>query len=39
MMHEILKPYFNKYALSNKVLQEGCDKAKVGLFGDPDENI
>jgi hypothetical protein len=25
--------------LSNNVLQEGRDKAKVDLFGDPDENI
>jgi hypothetical protein len=39
MMHEILKPYFNKYTLSNNILQEGCDKAKVDLFGDLEENI
>ncbi len=39
MMREILKPYFKEYELSNNVLQEGRDKAKVDLFGDPDENI
>ncbi len=39
MIHEILKPYFNKYELSNNVLQEGRDKAKVDLFGDLDENV
>jgi hypothetical protein len=39
MIQEILKPYFNKYELSNNVLQEGRDKAKVDLFGDLDENV
>jgi hypothetical protein len=39
MMREILKPYFNKYALSNNLLQEGHDKAKVDLFDDLDENV
>jgi hypothetical protein len=39
MMRKILKPYFNEYVLSNNVLQEGRDKAKVDLFGDPDENV
>ncbi len=28
MMCEILKPYFNKYVLTNNVLQEACDTAK-----------
>jgi hypothetical protein len=35
MMHEILKPYFNKYVLTNNVLQEACDTAEGDLFGDP----
>jgi hypothetical protein len=39
MMHEILKPYFNKYVLTNNVLQEACDTAKEDLFGDPDDNV
>jgi hypothetical protein len=39
MMHKILKPFFNKYALSNNVLQEGQGKAKVDLFGNLDESI
>ncbi len=39
MMHEIMKPYFNKYALSNNVLQEGHNKAKVDLFGYPEEIV
>ncbi len=39
VMHEILKPYFNKYETSNNILQEGCDKAKVDLFGNPEENV
>jgi hypothetical protein len=25
--------------LSNNILQEGCDEAKVDLFGNPEENI
>jgi hypothetical protein len=37
MMHEILKPYFNKYVLTNNVLQEAYDTAKGDLFGDPDD--
>ncbi len=39
MMHKILKWYFNKYALSNNVLQEGCDKVNKDLFGNPEENL
>jgi hypothetical protein len=39
MMHEILKPYFNKYVLTNNVLQEARDTAKGDLFGDPDNNV
>jgi hypothetical protein len=33
MMGEILKPHFNEYALSNNIVHEGPDKAKVDLFG------
>ncbi len=39
MMHEILKPYFNKYVLTNNVLQEACDTAKGDLSGDPDDSV
>jgi hypothetical protein len=39
MMRKILKPHFNKYVLTNNVLQEACDAAKGDLFGDPDENV
>ncbi len=39
MMHEILKPYINKYVLTNNVLQEACDTAKGDLFGGPDKNF
>ncbi len=39
MMREILKPYFNKYVLTNNVLQEAHDMAKGNLFGDPDDNV
>ena len=39
MMHEILKPYINKYVLTNNVLQEACDTAKGDLFDDLDKNI
>ncbi len=39
MMCETLKPYFNEYALSNNILQKGCDKAKVDLFGNLEENV
>ncbi len=38
MMHKILKPYFNKYVLTNNVQQKTCDTAKGDLFGDPDDN-
>ncbi len=39
MMHEILKPYFNEYVLTNKVLQEAHNTTKGDLFGDPDDNV
>ncbi len=39
MMHEILKPYFNAYVLTNNVLQEARDSAKGDQFGDPDDNV
>jgi hypothetical protein len=39
MMHEILKPYINKYVLTNNILQEACDTAKGDLFGDPEKNV
>jgi hypothetical protein len=39
MMHEIMKPYFNKYALSNNILQEGHNKAKVDQFGYLKEDV
>jgi hypothetical protein len=39
IMCKILKPYFNECALSNNLLQEGCDKANVDLFGDLDEKF
>ncbi len=39
MKREIFKSYFNEYALSNNVLMEGCEKAKVDLFGNPEENV
>jgi hypothetical protein len=39
MMHEILKPYFNKYVLTNNILQDAHDTAKGDLFGDPDNSI
>ncbi len=38
-MPEILKPYINKYVLTNNVLQEARDTAKGDLFGDPDKNV
>jgi hypothetical protein len=39
MMCKILKPYINKYVLTNNVLQEARDTAKGDLFGDPDKNV
>jgi hypothetical protein len=40
MMREILKLYFNKYALLNNIPQEeGRDQATVDLFGNPEENV
>jgi hypothetical protein len=39
MMCKILKPYFNKYVLTNNVLQETRDTAKGDLFGDLDDNV
>ncbi len=38
MMRKILKPRFNKYVLTNNVLQEACDTAKGDLFGEPNDN-
>ncbi len=39
MAHKILEPYFNKYVLTNNVLQEARDTAKGDLFGDLDDNV
>jgi hypothetical protein len=39
MMCEILKTYFNKYVLTNNILQEAYDTVKGDLFGDPDDNV
>jgi hypothetical protein len=39
MMCKILKPYMNKYVLTNNVLQKARDTAKGDLFGDPDKNV
>ncbi len=39
MMHKILKPYMNKYVLTNNVLQEARDTVKGDLFGDLDKNV
>ncbi len=39
MMRKLLKPHFNEYVLTNYILQEACDTAKVDLFGDPDDNV
>jgi hypothetical protein len=39
IVHELLKPHYNKYVLTNNVLQEASDAAKGDLFGDPDNNI
>jgi hypothetical protein len=38
MICKILKP-FNKYVLTNNVLQEACDTSKENLFGDPENNV
>jgi hypothetical protein len=39
MIRKILKQYFNKYVLTNNVLQEAHDTAKGDLFGDLDNNV
>jgi hypothetical protein len=39
MMREILKPYINEYALTNNILQEAHDVAKVDLFGELEDNV
>jgi hypothetical protein len=39
MICEILKPYINDYALTNNILQEACENAKVDLFGDPEDKV
>jgi hypothetical protein len=39
MMRKILKLYFNEYALSNNIIQEGHDKAKVDLFSNPEKML
>ncbi len=37
MMHEVLKPYINEYALSNNIKQDAHEKVKVDLFVDPEK--
>ncbi len=39
MMREILKPYANDYAITDNILQEGRDHAKLERFGVPDDNV
>ncbi len=39
MMCEILKLYINECALLNNILQDACEKAKVDLLGNPEENV
>ncbi len=39
MIREILSPFANDYALTNNILQDGRDMAKVERFGVPEDNI
>ncbi len=39
MMWEILKPYMNECAMTNNILQDVRDFAKVDLFGEPEDNV
>jgi len=39
MLREILKPFANDYAITDNILQEGRDIAKMDRFGDPVDNV
>ena len=39
MMREILKPYANDYAVTDNILQDGRNSAKLERFGVPEDNI
>jgi hypothetical protein len=38
-MRDIMKPYAKDYALTDSVLQEAWDSAKIELFGSADDNV
>ena len=38
-IREIMKPYAKEYALTESILQDGRDLAKLELFGDADDNV
>ncbi len=39
MIWEILKPYMNDYTMTNNILQDARDFAKVDLFSQPEDNV
>jgi hypothetical protein len=39
MIREILSPFANDYALTDNILQDGRDMAKVERFGVPEDNV
>ncbi len=39
MMREILKPYLNDYVMTNNILQDARDFAKVDLFDQPENKV
>jgi hypothetical protein len=39
ILREILKPYANDYALTDNILQEGRELARIQLCGHVDDNV
>ena len=37
-LRDLLRPYANEYAITDAILQEGRETAKVSIFGTPEEN-
>jgi len=38
-LRDLLRPYANDYAITNAVIQKGCDATKLDIFGTPENNV
>ena len=38
-LRDLLRPYANDYAMTNALIQRGCDATKLDIFGTPENNV